>query len=501
MKLQGLRRRTRSGVTWFIRFLGSERCFYMVIICFVLQALWLAATARYPMAFDENFHFGLIQLHANQWLPFFTHQPTNADAYGAVVRDPSYLYHFLMSIPYRLIRLITPNTTAQIIVLRLINIALFASGFALFRRLLLRLGGSRPLVHTCLLLVSLLPIVPFLAAQINYDNLLFPVTAGALLMVFTWSDALRTGKPTFAQSSLLASLLLLACLIKYAFLPILAAVAIIMIWQLWGQRRHWAALWGSTLAELRRSPAVAVAAGVLLVVSVGLFSERYAVNTVRYHTPIPDCAQVLSVADCSQYGPWQRDYLYAQQKPSEFKPSLYDYLGDWLHGMWERSLFAISDTYVTMPPLPIIGWTASIVAVLGGVLFLRYGRRILADHPYRQYMLAILAVYTLTLFVYIYRAYAKTGVAVAVNGRYLVPFLPIIFLYAGLGFSKLLRKRPALKAAAALIVFLFFLQGGGALTFTVQSDPTWNWQSAPVVNANSAARKVLHPLIAGSRQP
>ncbi|MGI0134888.1 MAG: hypothetical protein ACREBW_08030, partial [Candidatus Micrarchaeaceae archaeon] len=84
------------------------------------------------MAFDENFHFGLIQLHADQWLPFFTHQPANADAYGAIARDPSYLYHFLMSIPYRLIRLITPNTTAQIIALRLINIALFTSGFVLF---------------------------------------------------------------------------------------------------------------------------------------------------------------------------------------------------------------------------------------------------------------------------------------------------------------------------------------------------------------------------------
>ena len=91
MKLQGLRRRTRSGTVWIIRFLGSERCFYVIVICFVLQAVWLAATARYPMAFDENFHFGLIQLHADQWLPFFTHQPANADhgapPQGEVVDD------------------------------------------------------------------------------------------------------------------------------------------------------------------------------------------------------------------------------------------------------------------------------------------------------------------------------------------------------------------------------------------------------------------------------
>ncbi|MGI0134603.1 MAG: hypothetical protein ACREBW_06575, partial [Candidatus Micrarchaeaceae archaeon] len=348
---------------------------------------------------------------------------------------------------------------------------------------------------------SLLPIVPFLAAQINYDNLLFPVSAGVLLMVFGWSDAVRSGRVTFARTALLGSVLFLACLIKYAFLPVLAGVAIVMLWQLWGERRHWTTLWGNAWKDLRHARMASLATGLLLVASLGLFSERYVINTVRYRTPIPDCAQVLSVADCSQYGPWQRDFLYVQQKPGEFKPSLYDYLGDWLHGMWERSLFAISDTYVTMPPLPIIGWTASILAMLGGALFLRYGRHILADHPYRQYVLAILVIYTVTLFVYIYRAYARTGVAVAVNGRYLVPFLPIIFLYAGFGFSKLIRRRQAFKAAAAVLAVLFFLQGGGALTFIVQSDPTWNWQSAPVVHANEAARKVLHPLIAGSRKP
>lgn len=502
MMLKCLRQHSRRITVMIIRFLGSERCFFIIITCFILQALWLAATARYPMAFDENFHFGLIQLHADQWLPFFTHQPKNADVYGAIVRDPSYLYHFLMSIPYRLIRLITANTTEQIIILRLINIALFTYGFLLFRRLLLRLGGSRPLIHICLFLFSFLPIVPFLAAQINYDNLLFPLTAASLLLVFTWSDEIRAQRLSFVRSTILISLLLLTCLVKYAFLPVLAAVLLIAAWQLWRARGSWQVLWRDLVHSFRAGPTIVTIATALLgLASIGLFTERYAINTWRYHTPIPDCAQVLSVTECSQYGPWQRDYTYAQQKPNTFKPNIFDYAAAWLHGMWERTLFAISDTYIVVEPLPVIGWTASIVGIIGGALFLRYGHYILKDHPHRQYILAILVVYMLSLFAYIYRAYSKTGVAVAVNGRYLVPFLPIVFFYVGLAFSKLLRRRPTFKVAAVLLVTLFFMQGGGALTFTVQSDPTWNWQTQPVVHANSTARKVLHPFIAGSRKP
>jgi hypothetical protein len=453
------------------------------------------------MAFDENFHFGLIQLHAKQWLPFFTTQPVGASAFGPVARDPSYLYHFLMSIPYRGIQAFTSNTTAQIVMLRLINIVLFTYGIVLFRRLLTRLGGSKPLVHASLLFFSLLPIVPFLAAQINYDNLLFPITAGALLMLFTWVKQIRGKKVNLAYSATLLSLLLLACLIKYAFLPVLGGALFIMIWQLWSSRHQWKDLDSNLRPRSYGSVLNLVAAGLLMAISMCLFSERYVINTWKYHTPVPDCGQVLSTADCAQYGPWQRDYIYAQQKPAAFKPNLLSYADDWVYGMWQRCLFAVSDTYVTMPPLPAIAIATAVLGVLGCILFIRYGRRILALHPYRLYMLAILAMYLLSLFLYIYRAYAKTGVPVAVNGRYLVPFLPIIFLYAGLGFSRLLRTRQTLKATAVVITVLFFLQGGGALTFTVQSDQTWNWQSSPVVHANNAARKVLHPLIVGSRRP
>ena len=88
-------------------FLGSRIFFAGILTVFVLQALWFALSALYPMAFDEEVHFGIINIYAHQWSPFLAGQPAGADSFGAIARDPSYLFHYLMSFPYRLLEQIT----------------------------------------------------------------------------------------------------------------------------------------------------------------------------------------------------------------------------------------------------------------------------------------------------------------------------------------------------------------------------------------------------------
>src|SRR6185312_5810861 len=94
---------------------SSPRFFWAIVLLLAFQASWIALSARYPMAFDEDFHFGVIRIYAHHLSPFLSGQPPGADAYGAVAHDPSYLYHYLMSFPYRLISLFTDNQTAQVI--------------------------------------------------------------------------------------------------------------------------------------------------------------------------------------------------------------------------------------------------------------------------------------------------------------------------------------------------------------------------------------------------
>ena len=58
-------------------FLRSNKFFYIIIGFFVVEALWFVFSAIYPMAFDEDFHFGLIQLYSHHLSPFLSEQPAN----------------------------------------------------------------------------------------------------------------------------------------------------------------------------------------------------------------------------------------------------------------------------------------------------------------------------------------------------------------------------------------------------------------------------------------
>ena len=483
------------------RLLAREWCFYAILVLLVVQALWLALTARYPMAFDEDFHFGLIKLHAQQWAPFFTSQPPHADVLGPVVRDPSYLYHYLMSFPYRMLGIVTSNQVVQIIVLRCINIGLFVWGLVLMRRLLFRLGASRALNHFIMLIFCLVPITPFLAAHINYDNLFIPLLTWSILATCNWVDRVNKHQLPLASSATLVSGMLLASLVKYAYLPVLATIVVIMAEALWLQRHHWSKLWRSMLDELERLSILRTTFLILLVTLSGcLFLERYAVNLVQYHAPNPSCNQVLPVASCVKFGPWGRDYVLMQMKPALSVGNVITYPGQWVAGMWQRCFFAINDQYVTRPSMPVPADVTAGLAAVCVCLFVAYGWKSLRPNPCRMIAIATLLAYMIVLFVANFQGYLKTGLAVAVNGRYLLPFLPIVFFFAAFGFKRLWVNRPALKGLAALLLLLVFLQGGGALTFIIRSDESWDWQSPIVVHANNAARDILQLFVIGAKR-
>ncbi len=48
-----------------ISLLGSTQFFWAIVALFVVQALWIALSSHYPMAFDEDFHLGIIRLYAH----------------------------------------------------------------------------------------------------------------------------------------------------------------------------------------------------------------------------------------------------------------------------------------------------------------------------------------------------------------------------------------------------------------------------------------------------
>jgi hypothetical protein len=477
----------------------SRVFFVAVVVLFMTEAAWIAVSSRYPMAFDEEYHLGIIKLYAHQFSPLFTHQPPGPAPYGALTSDPSYLYHWLMSFPWRWFRAGFDEQTS-IILMRFLNIAFFASGLVLFRKLLLKTRAGVGVVHVVLFFFVLVPVVPLLAGQVNYDNLAMPWVALNMLLAVTFREQLLQKKLNIGLLAATLSLALLGALEKFPYLPILTAIALYLLFLLWQfarppRRKFWKVVQKSWVGMQRWKQGAAVAA---VVVSTGLFINTYGLNLVKYHAIIPQCGQVLGVQPCLSYGPWARNYHYKQDKPNTAANPVV-FAGSWLGGMFLRSFFAINGpggpgTYQNFAPLPLITFAAVGTFGLGAWLVWKYRREIFLQNPVLLFLLFVSFAYLVALIAKNYYDYWQLGRISAINGRYLFPIIFPILLCIGIGYQHFLSQRR--EAALLLLVSVLFLQGGGALTFIHDSNENWYWPNDDFARRiNHDAKKVVDPFI------
>ncbi|HUC89749.1 MAG TPA: hypothetical protein VMR45_03020 [Patescibacteria group bacterium] len=491
----------RGFITKFVKLLGSRPFFYGVLALFAFESLWIALSAVYPMAFDEDFHLGIIKIYSHHWLPFLQNQPENASQFGALAADPSYLYHYLMSFPYRFFSIFTSNQTILVILLRLINIALAVWGVALFRKVLRRAGTSPALTNTALALFVLIPIVPLLAGQINYDNLILPLTAWICLLVSDIYDGLRQRAIKLKPIVILAVACLLGSLVKFSFLPIALAaavfVALVVLRQFWGSRAKFVQALCRGYHDVSTRAKVILL--ILLVLSGGLFIQRYGVNLVRYHTPIPDCGSVLSEDECIDYGPWARNNRLKNLKnEAAVNKSPLAFTWQWLQSMHYRLFFAINgpaDDYRNFPPLPLPAGAVIIIGVSGLFALALNWRAVFRGRKLLIFLFGMSLLYCCVLWFENYSDYLEIGQPVAINGRYLLPVLLPLAAVFGRAFSIMLRRMPIAKALLAGFILLLFLHGGGLLSFILRSDEAWYWPNHTVIEVNNTARRVLAPII------
>ncbi|HSX52761.1 MAG TPA: hypothetical protein VLF90_00090 [Patescibacteria group bacterium] len=487
-------------------FAGSRKFYYLVVALFVLEGSWIALSSHYPMAFDEAYHFGLIRLYAQHLSPWWHGQPTGADMFGAVYRDPSYLYHWLMSFPYHLISHIFHETIGQVIALRLINVAIFASGLVLLRQLLLKATKSKALVNIVLLFLVLTPVIPSLAGQINYDNLLFVVVPGALLLAVLFTERLRKKQLDLKLLTSLAILCLLASLVKYAFLPIFLVIVVFVLLNLYQAYHKTGRRLGHELAVAYKGLSTLTKFGLLagLIISSVLFLERYGLNAVRYHTPLPECNQVLSVERCLSYSPWQRNHNILLSKGLPGSGTIHfssvTFTQHWFFVLYRTMFYVLNGPdsgYSVGEPLLLPAVVAVLVLVVGLICLLRYGRRIFQANSARILLAAVIVVYAGMLWLQNYTDYLHLGQPVALQGRYLIPILAPTYLLLGIGIVWALRRHRQTQVILAIIVIALFLQGGGIITFLIRSDDTWYIQGSPSAHINNAIRPVAQHLVVG----
>jgi hypothetical protein len=488
----------------FNEYLRSNKFYRLILIVFVIEASWIALSAKYPQAFDENFHFGLIKIYAHYWLPFLTTQPPHADAYGAVARDPSYLYHYLMSFPYRLINLFVKGQTVQVIILRFINIGFFAFGLVLFRKILLKVGTSKALTNLILTLFIFIPIVPQLAGQISYDNLLFSLTAAMILFGFKVMDEIKSRRASILSITLFLGSGLLVSLVKYAFLPIFAGLLLFLIGVAYHYNHKKLKNFFSQLIKNwhRQSNFVKLGLVLAFMVPLGMFCQRDLVNLVAYHSIEPNCSEVLSVKSCMAYSPWAYNYkkhaeLIAKGGSSILgNPIVYPF--QWLYWMWYRLFFAVNGPeshFKNYPPLPLPS-AAALVLIVGGIAALiRWRRKLFKGNLRLKLLLTVTATYLIALMGQGYYTYRYTDVLENMNGRYLIPIMLFGAVMCAQAISLTLRRQQNRKVVFAVMALFLFLEGGGVFTFILRSNASWDINNKTVVTINNTARKAVQLVV------
>lgn len=495
----------------FFRILSSVKFFYGCLVFFVLQAAYIASTIAFSASFDEGTHLGIIKLYSSKWLPFWSGSaPPGSEAFGAVTRDPSYIYHYLFSFPYRVLEQFIHSETTLILILRFVNIALFVAGLIIFRKLLIRAGASKALAHTTLAIFIITPLASFLAAHLNYENLLFVLVAGILLVAQSIQQTLRNeNKLDIWEVYWLTVLCLLSSLIKYAFLPVFLTIALYLVVVLIRFARKSKSK--NTLKVQfnkfykQSSSLKLILAATLIAVSFGLFAERYAYNVIAYKTPAPECDQVLDIEQCQSYVPWARNYRLRQAKITngvpEFTANPVRYGANWANEISRQPFYTLSGAggeFKTGQPLTITRMLSVGAVLFGVILFLLQQKKLRKIYDV-DLLITVMVVYTAILFLQNYMDFVHLGELVAVQARYLTIMLPVLYFLLGTAYNQFLRTTVNTKEFLVFAIFLILVtQGGGASIYILRSDTTWYMPNNAIARSNIRLKKILSTFTIGS---
>lgn len=480
-------------------FISSRRFFYLVLTFFLFQASWLAVSASYPMLYDEYYHTGIIEAYSDQFSPVILDQTKDeVIAYRDITRNPSYFLHYLLSFPLRVVRFFTDSFYVQLVVLRLINVGFVLVGLIGFSKLLSRLGFKKWIVNLSLAAMMALPIFINLSAHVNYDNLLF------LFVPYFFISALNILKNKvlkFEDIMLFVATGCAASITKYTFLPILLGTSVFVLLckyfldkKLTFERIH--------LNELKIRQILILLTTLLL---LGLFTERFAINTLRYGSISPRCVELHEKEACLKQPILLRNELakenYERNNPELLNLTEYTYFL-WIPGMFNGLNFVaanIDAAHEFGATAPYLETGKSTKLFSSALLFFALIILILGIRDWgevkknRNFWLVAsgFLVYFIAAWFYInYRSYMKLGSPFAIQPRYFLIFLPFI-ASAGVYLINKYTQRKTVKLFLLFLGFFLFSQGSGASLYLYRSNDRWFYENVYIQKVNNVSRRLL----------
>ena len=256
--------RKLSRIFVFVEQVIASRYFlWFVFAYFVVQALFFAIFVKFDIPPDENYHYTYIKLFADNFpSPFLSNQGDNFILREAV-RNPFFLYHYLLSLPYFFIR----GFADAYVFLRIVNIFIGLGSLALVIAIAKRMRLS-PLVTNLGVFMTVCTLMfSFLFGSINYDTLYILLTLSSLVLLLRLIE-----KITLRDTLLLVNVMLLGSMVKINFLPQILIVSLVLFLKYKGALRKSFSTMLSTFSTHKRLNILLLSAACLLSI---LFVHRY----------------------------------------------------------------------------------------------------------------------------------------------------------------------------------------------------------------------------------
>lgn len=445
--IQRVSQAARASSGWVFEKLASPGLVYLAIAVYIVTGIGFAVLIQWGHPFetalgaiaigshtpvpDEHRHIAAILMYADRgwWLgPVLTELAPEELVKGELTRNPSYLYHYVLSILLSGFRLITLEYDATVIFLRIVTLLIGAAGLYVVWRMLSVIGFGPRTAGFATVALSLTGRYVWQGAAVNYD---VPATVLFFLFLYAAARVIRDRSPL--QLVLAALWAALASITKYTYLPFagLGLVLLIVIY-VRALRANGERLGEQWRAQLRAAPVRMWSALGALAVATVLFVERIGTNLVVYRAVEPSCAAVFDAEACQQFAIYRRNenaraqYLEAianGHPPAQYEP--FQYTGDWLHRYYTSLYFYMGRETTWQVHQFVYVLLAIVLAVL--IVMLAANRTKLVFSPGVAFVGAVSAVYVVGTYLLNLNTYLRYEQYFAHQGRYLLVVLPILY--------------------------------------------------------------------------
>lgn len=410
----------------------SKNFLYVLLGLFIFQGIYFSAVINYKVPSDEEFHYLLTKYHAERPItagPIINDQNDNF-ILGDIQRLPSYLYHYITSFYLRGVMAFTSSQETQVFMLRLVNVALGVMALLMLVSVFKRINKSQLTINLTIAWLTFTGMFVWVFAGLSYDNL-------SILLFFYLLYELIGLKDKLDLKHLLLSVCtaLLLVLVKETYVPIvLISFLMLLAWHLKksGIKQTCLTLDKSYRKRWKSSRFVVITLIVGTIMLGGLFIERYVGNYINYGKVTPTCNQVHTEEECMQNSIYRRntgtrkEFLAAKQAGNVKLDSVFGFTKQWVGLIYERTYFYRGhQTLIDTPSSRVI---ASISAIML-LLLLLYSLATSKGFSAVTWALAIITIaYILLVFLYNLNTYHYYGYPFAIQGRYLLPILPFVYM-------------------------------------------------------------------------